>query len=106
MISKIPKVTWPKGTFIETMKLWQQEWFYLADNKEGPVFSAEPPKRLVSWTNKNIAGVNEEEVKVLQGHIKAMVDSGVTLTDVVHVMLLRHALPLQIRATPMWRYKS
>ena len=29
MVSKLPKVTWPKGAFVETMKIWQQEWFYI-----------------------------------------------------------------------------
>ena len=25
MISKLPNTTWPKGAFVETMKIWQQE---------------------------------------------------------------------------------
>lgn len=49
--------------------------------------------------------MNEEEVKALQGRLKAVEDSGITLTDVFHVMLLPRILPLQIRATPMSRYK-
>ena len=31
MISKLPNTTWPKGDFIETVKVWQQEWFYIAE---------------------------------------------------------------------------
>lgn len=74
MISKMPSVTWPEGSFIETVKLWQQEWFYLTDDQQGPSFSAIGPKSLFSWTEKDVPGVNAEEVKVLQGRLKAMVD--------------------------------
>jgi hypothetical protein len=53
MISKVPKVVWPKGTFVETIKVWQREWFYITDlpakgRKEIPAFTTEPLKRLVS----------------------------------------------------------
>lgn len=44
-------------------------------------------------------------MKALQDRPKAVVDSGITLVDVVHVILLHRVLPLQTRATPMWRYK-
>ena len=29
MVSKLPNVTWPKGAFVETVKIWQKEWFYI-----------------------------------------------------------------------------
>ena len=29
MVSKMPNVTWPKGTFVETVKEWQKLWFYI-----------------------------------------------------------------------------
>jgi hypothetical protein len=53
MASKNQKVDWFKGTFIETDKEWQREWFYMtepltADQAEVPAFSARPPKKLVS----------------------------------------------------------
>ena len=60
MISNIPRVIWPEGSFIQTVKQWQQEWFYLADNQEGPTFSADSPKMLFSWTEKDVWGVNTE----------------------------------------------
>ena len=110
MVSKITKVSWPEGTFIETVKLWQQEWFYLADAPSGnqedvPAFSAEPPKRLRSWTDKGLNWGDQKEVEALQRKVKAVVDTGVKLVDVVHMMLHRRILPLQARAAPMWRYK-
>ena len=31
MVSKLPKVKWPEGTFMETIKVWQREWFYITE---------------------------------------------------------------------------
>ena len=31
MVSKMPNVSWPKGTFVETVKGWQQQWFYVTE---------------------------------------------------------------------------
>ena len=30
MVSKLPNTTWPKGAFVETVKVWQLEWFYIS----------------------------------------------------------------------------
>ena len=43
-----------EGTFVETIKVWQWEWFYITEPRtenqgEAPAFTAEPLKRLVSW---------------------------------------------------------
>ena len=53
MVSKLPRVEWPEGTFIETVKVWQKEWFYITEPKdEGWVapteFRSGPPARLAS----------------------------------------------------------
>ena len=29
MVSKMPNVTWPSGTFNDSIKGWQQQWFYV-----------------------------------------------------------------------------
>ena len=29
MVSKLPSTVWPKGDFVGTVKVWQQEWFYI-----------------------------------------------------------------------------
>ena len=31
MVSKLPKVNWPKGVFVDTVKVWQQERFYITE---------------------------------------------------------------------------
>ena len=34
MVSKMPNVTWPEGTFVETVKGWQQSWFYITEPRD------------------------------------------------------------------------
>lgn len=111
MIIKLTNVIWPEGTLVEAVKLWQQDWFYAADQSsenqgEVPVFSTGPPRRLFSWTNKDLDWGNQKEVKALQGKLKAVVGMGVQLLYVVHVILHCRILPIQIPAAPMWEYKS
>ena len=48
MVSKLPRVIWPKGTFIETVKVWQKEWFYITEPRNTdwaalPAFRSGPP---------------------------------------------------------------
>ena len=31
MVSKLTNVSWPKGTFMETVKEWQKQWFYITE---------------------------------------------------------------------------
>ena len=54
MNNKKQKVGWFKGTFVETIKEWQRNWFYVteplaAGQAEVPTFLAAPPKKLMSW---------------------------------------------------------
>ena len=34
MVSKLPNVTWPQGTFVETVKGWQHGWFYVTEPRD------------------------------------------------------------------------
>ena len=57
MVRKLPKLVWPKGVFVETVKIWQQEWFYITEPRgtkwaATPAFRSGPPMRLASWINK------------------------------------------------------
>ena len=59
MVSKLNKVTWPKGRFVYTVKVWQQEWFYITKPRgtkwaATPAFISGPPLWLTSWTNKGL----------------------------------------------------
>ena len=42
MVSKLPKVNWPKGVFVDTVKIWQQEWFYITEPR-GSKWAAHQP---------------------------------------------------------------
>ena len=53
MVSKLPNVTWPKGTFVETIKEWQKLWFYITEPRDttwatAPEFKSGAPMRLTS----------------------------------------------------------
>lgn len=110
MISKSSGVKWLQGKFIETVKNWQEEWFYMADvplsNREGIAtpFSATPPERLHSWTPKNIHWEETEELTKLIERVEYFIEKGVTLIDVMHVALYRGIQPLQALAHPMWEF--
>ena len=100
MVSKLPNVTWPKGAFVETVKIWQQEWFYITEPHGAtwaatPEFRSRPPMRPVSWTNKGLDWGSSNEVMVLQKRIKSMIKKHTSLTDVIQVMLFRRILPCQ-----------
>ena len=71
MISKLPKVIWPKGAFVDTIKIWQQEWFYITEPHgtkwvASPAFRSEPPLRVASWTNKGLDWGSSDEVLMLK----------------------------------------
>ena len=34
MVSKMPNVTWPIGTFMDTFKGWQPQWFYVTELRD------------------------------------------------------------------------
>ena len=75
------------------------------NQEDVPAFSVEPPKRLHSWTAKGLKWGDQKEVELLQCKVKAVVDMGLKLVDIVQVMLHRQILPLQVRAALIWRYK-
>jgi hypothetical protein len=110
MVSKLPRVIWPKGTFIETVKVWQREWFYITEPRNTdwaklPAFRSGPPTRLVSWTKKGLEWGSAKEVEQLQKRIGNMMEQKAELTNVIQVMLRRRILPFQDRAALMWAYK-
>jgi hypothetical protein len=119
VIGKLPRAVWPSGTFIDTIKTWQKEWFYITEPKEeeggtvpaecGTVpaeFRSGPPTRLTSWVRKGLDWGSATEVEDLQRGIASLIREGVGLTNVVQVMLRRHILPCQRRSSPMWDYRT
>ena len=91
MISKLPKVIWPKGAFVDTIKIWQQEWFYITEPNSTkwaatPAFRSGPPLQLASWTNKGLDWGSSDEVLMLKKRIKNIIEKNTTLTDVIQVI--------------------
>ena len=88
MVSKLPNVTWPKGTFVETVKWWQQQWFYVTEPRDAtsaaaPEFQSGAPMWLTSWLEKGLDWSSSDELTTLQTRIKSMVDKNVKLVNVV-----------------------
>ena len=59
-----------KGAFVETVKGWQQEWFYITEPRDitwaaTPEFKSRPPMRLTSWINKGLDWASSDEVMTL-----------------------------------------
>ena len=53
IVSKMPNVTCPTSTFVETVKEWQKQWFYITEPRgatwaAAPEFKAGAPMRLTS----------------------------------------------------------
>ena len=60
MVGKMPNVTWPEGSFVETVKGWQSGWFYITEPRDtnwamAPEFRSGAPLRLTSWQEKGLA---------------------------------------------------
>ena len=58
MVSKLSNVSWPKGTFVETVKEWQKQWFYIIEPRgttkaTAAEFRSSAPMRLTSWVEKS-----------------------------------------------------
>ena len=50
---KLTNVSWPKGTFVETVKEWQKMWFYITEPRDATRaaaagFNPDAPMRLTS----------------------------------------------------------
>ena len=100
MVSKMPNVTWPTGTFNDSVKEWQQQWFYIIEPRgtkwaAAPEFRSGAPLRLTSWPKKGLNLSLSDELSVLQTPVKDMEDKNIKLVNVVQVMLVRRILPCQ-----------
>ena len=98
MVSKLPKVNWPKGVFVDTVRIGQQEWFYITEPRSSkwaaaPAFRSGPPLRLTSWTDKGPDWGSVNEVLMLQKRVQGMIAKDITLAGVIQVMLIYRALP-------------
>ena len=70
MVSKLPNVSRPKGTFVETVKEWQKQWFYITEPRGttwsvAVEFRSGAPMRLTSWVEKSPDWCSPDELIVL-----------------------------------------
>ena len=87
-----------QGTFVETVKGWQELWFYVTEPRdatwaEAPEFKSGAPMRLTSWLEKGLDWSSSDELTTLQTRIRSMVDKNIKLVNVIQVMLVRRILP-------------
>ena len=109
MVSKLRNVTWPKGTFVESIKGWQQGWFYITEPRDAtwaaaPEFKSGPLMRPTSWLNKGLDWESPHEVTTLESRVKGKINKNTSLASVIQVMLFRRILPCQCRTQYMWEF--
>lgn len=109
MVSRMPKIIWPMGAFHDSVKEWQQQWFYITEPR-GKEWSAPPefrsgaPLRITSWPKKGLNWSSYDELSLLQTHVQSVVDKDGKLVNILQVMLVRLVLPCQPRACNLWGY--
>ena len=109
MVGKMPNVLWLEGSFVETIKGWPSEWFYITEPRDpawaaAPEFQSGIPMRLTSWKEKGLSWGNSKELTGLQSCIQNMVDKKLKLVNILQVMLVRRMLPCQQRELTLWEF--
>ena len=110
MVGKMPNVTWPEGSFAETVKGWQSGWFYITETCDAnwvapPEFRSGIPMRLTSWQERGLTRGPSDELTRLQTCIQNMIERKIKLVNVVQVMLVRRVLPCQRRTCNLWEFE-
>ena len=70
MVGKMPNVTWPEGSFVETVKGWQSGCFYITEPcgtnwAAAPAFRFGVLMRLTSWQEKDLTRGSPGELTTL-----------------------------------------
>ena len=94
---------------MESVKGWQQGWFYITEPRAAtwaaaPEFKSGPPMRLTPWINKGLDWKSPDEVMVLESRVKGVINKNTSLASVIQVMLFRQILPCQCRTQYMWEF--
>ena len=102
MVSKMPNVTWPEGSFMESVKGWQKSWFYIMEPRgttwaAAPAFRSGAPLWLTSWPEKGQHWSSLDELTALQTRIQNMINKNIKLVNVIQVMLIHRILPCNTR---------
>ena len=84
----MPNVSWPEGSFVETVNGWQSGWFYIIEPRgtnwaATPEFRSGIPMRLTSGQDKGAAWGSAEELTGLQTCVQNMISKKIKLVNMV-----------------------
>ena len=71
-----------------------------------PEFTSAPLKKRHSWRPRSLDEEDSAEVQPLMGKIRTLAQSGLSITDVMAISIVRGVQPLQFRGLPMWHYNG
>ena len=109
MVGKMPNVTWLEGTYVDTIKGWKSEWFYITAPRSAkwvaaPTFRSGPPPQLMSWISRGLSWGPAKDVPILQSRIRDFFNGDFSLVAVIQVMLVRQVQPCKRRPLRMWEF--
>ena len=71
-----------------------------------PEFNNAPLKKRRSWRPRSPQEEDNREVLCLMGRIKTLAKSGLTMSEVMAICIMRGVQPLQYRGQPMWYFNG
>ena len=71
-----------------------------------PEFNNAPLKKHRSWRPRSPQEEDDGDVFYLMGRIKLLAKSGLTITEVMAICIMRGVQPLQYRGHPMWDFNG
>ena len=101
------------GTPKKASEDWPSEWFYVDDvplrdpiQTGLPEFNNALLKKRRSWRPRSPQEEDDRDVSYLMGRIKVLAQSGLTITEVMSICIMRGVQPLQYRGHPMWDFNG
>ena len=101
------------GTPKKASEDWHSQWFYVEDVplvdpiRTGlPEFTNALLKKRQSWRPRSPQEEDDREVHFLMSRIKTLAQSGLTITEVMSICIMRGVQPLQYRGQPMWHFNG
>jgi hypothetical protein len=101
--------SFPKMSFLDSVKGWQGTWFYYRDIPGANHQSGLPPYSSERVRASPTLTVEKEEkvgVDILSSALIGVVNAGVNGMDLLETFFSRRIQPLQARAHPTWLYEG
>ena len=110
---RIAETGYLSGTPKKASEEWPSEWFFIEDvvlsdpiQRGIPEFSTAPLKKRISWRPRSFEEEDNAEIKRLVSKIKILAHSGLSIVEVMAILITRCVQPLQSRGLPMWHYNG